>query len=192
MTQKDRGKGKQAIYLALLRGINLAGKNKVPMKKLRTIFEDLGHQHVRTYLQSGNVVFESGSPPPNELAGEIEDALFASLGFRIPIIVRTRRDLARIASGNPFPTEGAPPSTLHVVFLSERASSKAVKALDPDRSPPDEFRVKGSEVYLQLPSGIGRSKLTIDYFEKALGARATARNWNTVTNLIRLMNSEVG
>ncbi len=192
MTTTAIGKRRPAVYLALLRGINLAGKNRVPMKELRAIFEDLGHQNVRTYLQSGNVVFESGSPAPNELTGGIEDAMFESFGLKIPIIIRTQRELRRVAIGNPFPTEGGTPSALHVVFLVGRASSKAAKALDPDRSPGDEFRVKGSEIYLQLSNGVARSKLSIDYFEKALGARATMRNWNTVTNLVRLMASEAG
>lgn len=156
------------------------------------MFEDLGHQNVRTYLQSGNVVFERGSPAPNELTGGIEDAMFESFGLKIPIIIRTQRELGRVATGNPFPTEGGARSALHVVFLAGRASSKAAKALDPDRSPGDEFRVTGSEIYLQLSNGVARSKLSIDYFEKALGARATVRNWNTVTNLVRLMTSEAG
>jgi uncharacterized protein (DUF1697 family) len=174
-------------YLALLRGINVGGANKVPMKELRRTFEDLGLENVRTYLQSGNVIFESRSSTPKRLADEIEDALAQAFGLKISVLLRTRPELKRIASGNPFLTEDAKPTSLHVMFLAARASSKAIKTLDPDRSPPDEFEVRGSEVYLWFPNGSGRSKLTIDYFESKLGTRATARNWNTITKVLAQM-----
>jgi uncharacterized protein (DUF1697 family) len=176
------------VFLALLRGINLGAKAKVPMKGLRTVFEDLGHHNVRTYVQSGNVIFESRSSTTKQLAEDIETALSKTFDFEIPVIIRTRREVKAVAAGNPFPTEGVVPSTLHVVFLAQRVPAKAAKALDPDRSPPDEFTVRGREIYLRFPNGAGRSKLTIDYFEKVLGTRATARNWNTVTNLVELMH----
>lgn len=175
------------IWLALLRGINVGGTNKVPMKELRALFEDLGHGDVRTYLQSGNVVFEGQASTPKEIAADIEGALSKAFDVRISVVIRTRRELERVAAGNPFPTEGVDPSSLHVMFLTETASSKAVKTLDPDRSPPDEFEVKGGEIYLRFPNGAGRSKLTIDYFERKLGTRATARNWNTIMKVLELM-----
>jgi uncharacterized protein (DUF1697 family) len=175
--------------LALLRGINLGSKAKVPMKALRTVFEDLGYRNVRTYLQSGNVVFEGDSRGPKDLSGGVEGALSKTFGFKIPVIIRTQSELQRVAGGNPFPTEGVVLSTLHVAFLAERPSPKVVKELDPDRSPPDEFRVKGREIYLRFPNGAGRSKLTIGYLEKTLGTIGTARNWNTVTNLVQLMKT---
>lgn len=174
-------------YLALLRGINVGGKNRVPMKELRLVVEDMGHEDVRTYLQSGNVVFESRSRASKKLATEVEDAISETFGLEISVIMRTQGELKRVASGNPFPTEGVNPTSLHVMFLAEPASAKAARSLDPDRSPPDEFEVKGREVYMWFPKGYGRSKLTIDYFEKKLGTRATARNWNTVVKLLELM-----
>ena len=175
-------------YLALLRGINVGGANKVPMSELRTLFEDLGYGDVRTYLQSGNVIFDGRSATSRKLAAEVEDAISKAFDLTISVIVRTQRKLERVAAGNPFPTEGVKPSSLHVMFLAEHASAKAVKSLDSDRSPPDEFEVKDSEIFLRFPNGSGRSKLTIDYFEKKLGTRATARNWNTVVKVLELMH----
>jgi uncharacterized protein (DUF1697 family) len=174
-------------YLALLRGINVGRANRIPMSDLRALFEDLGHEDVRTYLQSGNVVFKGRSSAPKRLAAEIEDAISKAFDFKISVIFRTDRELKRVAAENPFALEGAKPSLLHVMFLAERAASKAIKTLDYDRSPPDEFEVKGGEVYLRFPKGSGRSKLTVDYFEKKLETQATARNWNTVMKVLELM-----
>ena len=177
-------------YLALLRGINVGGANKMPMKALRALFEDLGHANVRTYAQSGNVIFESPTSTPSKMVAEIEGAVSQSLGVKPSVVLRNRKQLEAVGAGNPFPTEGVKPSFLHVVFLSGPPSTKALQTLDHDRSPPDEFQVIGSEIYLLLPNGAGRSKLTIDYFEKRLGTRATARNWNTVTKVLGLMERE--
>ena len=174
-------------YLALLRGVNVGGANKVPMKELRGLFEDLDHEDVRTYLQSGNVVFEGRSSSSKKLAGEAERAISEAFGVDISVILRTRPELKRVAAGNPFPTEDVKPSLLHVMFLSDAPSPASVKTLDPDRSPPDEFKVKGREVYLWYPDGSARTKLTIDYFEQMLGTRATSRNWNTIVKVLELM-----
>ncbi|MGH2774155.1 MAG: DUF1697 domain-containing protein [Actinomycetota bacterium] len=174
-------------YLALLRGINVGGANKVPMRELRTLFEDLGYGNVRTYLQSGNVLFDGQSATSRKLIAEIEVAISKAFDLTIPVMVRTQRELERVAAANPFPTKRVKPSLLHVMFLAESASAKAVKTLDSDRSPPDEFEVKDREIFLRFPNGSGRSKLTIDYFEKKLGTRATARNWNTVVKVLELM-----
>jgi uncharacterized protein (DUF1697 family) len=177
-----------ATYLALLRGVNLAGVNKVSMAELRRLFEDLGHIRVRTYIQSGNVVFDAPRTAPKKLAREIEQGVSQTFGHEISAIIRTRPELDRVTASNPFALEGVPPLSLHVMFLAASASSSGIKELDPDRSPPDQFEVRGREIYLLYPNGMGRSKLTIDYFEKRLGTRATARNWKTITKLLELMS----
>ena len=143
---------------------------------------------VRTYIQSGNVVFDAPRTAPKKLAGEIEQGVARTFGHQISAIIRTRPELKRVAEGNPFAVKGVPPLSLHVMFLAESASSSGIKELDPDRSPPDHFEVRGREIYLLYPKGMGRSKLTIGYFEKRLGTRATARNWKTVTKLLELMS----
>src|SRR5262249_24900467 len=101
-------------------------------------------------------------------------------------MLRSAAELARVARANPFPDAAAEPSRHHVAFLDRVPEAEAVAGLDPDRSPPDEFRVAGAEIYLRYPNGSGRSKLTGDYFERRLGVRATARNWSTVTKLLEL------
>jgi uncharacterized protein (DUF1697 family) len=178
-----------AKYVALLRGINLGAVNKVPMADLRALFDDLGHSNVRTYVQSGNVVFEATKSTPKKLAVTIEQHVGRAFGHKdISVIVRSRSELERIATGNPFPTKDTNPTLLHVIFLADTPTSKSLSSLDPDRSPPDQFVVRGKDIYLSLPKGSGRSKLTIDYFEKRLGTRGTGRNWNTVTRLLDMMN----
>jgi uncharacterized protein (DUF1697 family) len=174
-------------YLALLRGINVGGKNKVPMAELRTLFESLGHERVRTYVQSGNVVFESRSTAPKSIAAALERAISETFGLGVSVVIRTRSELKRVAQKHPFASDGVGHTSLHVMFLADSPTSKAVKSLDPDRSPPDRFVVKRREIYLLFPKGSGRSKLTIDYFERELGTRATSRNWNTVLKLLEMM-----
>jgi uncharacterized protein (DUF1697 family) len=175
-------------YLALLRGVNLGAKNKVPMGDLRGLIDELGYKEVRTYLQSGNVVFQSSSSSRKKIAAQIVKAISVRFGLNVAVIMRTYPELKRVAAGNPFSSQAAKSTSLQVMFLADVASSRAVKALDPDRSAPDRFEVKGREVYLWLPKGSARSKLTITYFEKVLGTQATARNWNTVTKLLDLMD----
>jgi uncharacterized protein (DUF1697 family) len=150
----------------------------------------MGYEDARTYVQSGNIVFRTRSKASSKLATDIEANVAQETGLRnIPVVVRSQTDLQKIATGNPFPTEGIKPTLLHVMFLADSPTRKAIQALDPDRSPPNEFAVKGREIYLWLPKGWARSKLTIDYFEKTLGTRATARNWNTVIKVLDLMKS---
>jgi uncharacterized protein (DUF1697 family) len=176
-------------YVALLRGINLGARNKVPMPALRSVVEALGHEDVRTYIQSGNVVFKSGWREVPGTAAALESAIAEEFGLRVAVVVRTQRDLQRVAGANPFLAAGADPSALHVVFLGSSPTKASVDALDPDRSPPDEFAVRKAEVYLHCPNGFGHSKLSLDYFERILGGPATIRNWNTVTKLLELMAS---
>ncbi len=176
-------------FVALLRAVNLGSTNKVPMAELRALFEELGHEGVSTYLQSGNVVFDARSADARGVGAEIEDAIERKFGLEIAAILRTRHDMERAARSNPFAAKGVEPSKLHVMFLAERVSSTAAKALDANASPPDSFVVRGGEIYLWYPNGAGRSKLGVDYFERRLGTRATARNWNTVTKLLELMRA---
>ena len=172
-----------ATYVGLLRAINLGSVNKISMPALRTMMEDLGYGNVRTYVQSGNVVFDAPRTSHSTLSSQIERAISSTFGHDISVIVRKGSDLERVVSGNPFATEDVLPLALHVVFLAHSAPAKAVKALDPAKWLPDKFEVRGAEVYLFLPTGMGRSKMSISYFEKALSIRGTARNWNTVNKL---------
>jgi uncharacterized protein (DUF1697 family) len=179
-------------FVALLRGINVGGKTIVPMPELRSLFASLGVEDVTTYIQSGNVVFSSSSGDGQALAVAIETQIADKFGLDTTVLIRTPTELAEIAGSNPFLGRETDLTKLHVVFLGGPPTAGAVDELDPKRSPPDEFSVRGSEIYLHLPNGAGRSKLTIDYFEKRLGVRATARNWKTLTKLVELTQSGRG
>ncbi|MGA3024614.1 MAG: DUF1697 domain-containing protein [Bryobacteraceae bacterium] len=179
-----------ATFVALLRGINMGGKNKLPMKDLAAMFAEAGCAGVRTYIQSGNVVFEAAQGAAARLPGVIEKRIAQQFGYRIPVILRTAKELGDVVAGNPFLKTGAAPETLHVMFLADRPGSGAIEALDPHRSPPDEFIVQGREVYLRLPLGVARSKLTNNYFDAKLATVSTGRNWRTVTTLLELMGGD--
>jgi uncharacterized protein (DUF1697 family) len=175
-------------HLALLRGVNVGGKNKLPMKDLASMFADAGCRDVRTYIQSGNVLFTA----PPDLAAQVP-ALIArriteAFGYRTPVILRTAEQLAAAVARNPFLAAGAPVETLHVLFLADAPTARRVASLDSDRSPPDAFRVHEREVYLHTPNGIARTKLTNAYFDAQLATTSTARNWRTVNALFALMS----
>lgn len=170
-----------ATCVALLRGINLGARNRVAMADLRALVEALGGEDVRTYVQSGNVVFRSGRKPA-ELERAIEKAISSGLGLDVTVIVRTAGRLAKLVERSPYgAAEGQ-----HVTFLAEKPDARRARELAETSFDPDEFRVSGREVYLHLPKGYGGSKLSNAFFEKQLGVRATTRNWRTVTALAEL------
>jgi uncharacterized protein (DUF1697 family) len=174
-----------STHVALLRGINLGAKNRISMAELKSVLSAMGLEDVTTYLQSGNVVFRS-SGATRRTAGAIERQIAKAFGLDVAVLLRTSAMLHKIAHGNPFLANESNPVKLHVVFLTDKPAAKAKAKLDPERSPPDRFALRGREIYLHLPKGSARSKLTLDYFERQLGVRATARNWKTVTRLVEL------
>jgi uncharacterized protein (DUF1697 family) len=176
-----------ATHLALLRGINLGGKNKIMMKDLVEMFVEAGCEDVRTYIQSGNVVFNAATGVAARLPEVITAQIAKRLGHRTPVVLRTAEQLGDVVRKNPFVEMGAAEDTLHVLFLAERPSTRGVEGLDPNRSVPDAFIVRGQEIYLQLPNGVGRSKLTNDYFDSRLATTSTGRNWRTIVKLLELM-----
>jgi uncharacterized protein (DUF1697 family) len=171
--------------IALLRAINLRSHNKVSMASLRESVEALGYADVRTHLQSGNVVFTSAGTPA-QAEREIADRLAQDLGLEIPVLVRTRDELAAVVEANPLGDVASNPARLFVTFLSGSADSKRVRELDPSAYEPDLFHVGVREIYAWHPEGVRMSRLTNAFWEKRLGVTATARNWNTVTRLLAL------
>jgi uncharacterized protein (DUF1697 family) len=175
-------------HVALLRGINVSGKNMLPMKELAHMFSDAGCTAVRTYIQSGNVIFDAPAGAPG-----ICDAIKANIekryGYRIPLILRTSAQLLKTIRDNPFLKAGAHEKMLYVYFLADSPNPSAIAALDPSRSAPDAFHVRGQEIYLHLPNGMGQSKLTNAYFDSKLSTTCTARNWATVLKLSELMRA---
>ncbi|MCJ7671643.1 MAG: DUF1697 domain-containing protein [Acidimicrobiia bacterium] len=172
--------------VALVRGINVGGHRKVPMADLRRSFEGLGCTGVETYLQSGNVVFETRGLRLPDLAAAIEHRVAADFATEVSVLVRTGTEMARLERANPFRPEGADESTLHVTFLADRPKPASVRALEERSGTPDAFVVRGREVFLHCPGGYGRTKLTNGFFERHLGVTATTRNWRTVTKLCEL------
>jgi uncharacterized protein (DUF1697 family) len=177
-------------YVALLRGINVGGKNMLPMKDLAAMFASAGAADVRTYIQSGNVVFAASQPLAERLPADIQAAIAKRFGYRIPVVVRSARDLEAVVRTNPFLVEGAPKpgdeEIIAVSFLAHAPGAKLITALDAARSPPDEFVVRGREIYLRCPNGFARTKLTNAYFDAKLQTTSTARNWRTVLKLREL------
>lgn len=170
-------------FVVLIRGINVGGRGKVAMPALRSALEELEFEDVVTYIQSGNAVFRAKGKA-SEVSARVEKLLAEEFGVRAKVLVRTPAELVAVEAANPFPRVDR--SKLYVMFLSRVPTKAAIAELDPERSPSDEFAVLGKEVYLHFPGGAGRTKLTIDYFERNLGVAATNRNWNTLRKLIEL------
>jgi uncharacterized protein (DUF1697 family) len=174
-------------YLALLRGVNVGGKNMLPMKDLAALFAGAGCDDVRTYIQSGNVIFKTAPRAAARISSQIAGQIADRFGYKTPVIVRTTAELGGVILNNPFLKAGIDEAMLHVMFLADVPSPGGVASLDPNRSPPDAFQVLGREVYLHLPQGAGKSKLTNAYFDSKLSTTSTGRNWRTVTTLFKLM-----
>ena len=173
----------ESTHVALLRGLNVGGKNRLPMHELAALFEAAGCGAVRTYIQSGNVVFQAPAALARTLPARVSAAILKAHGHRVPVVLRTAEELRAVGRGNPFPDS---PEILHVAFLAGWPSAAAVAALDPGRSPPDELEVRGRELYLRLPNGVARTKLTNAYLDRTLGTTSTLRNWRTVLALVEL------
>jgi len=182
VTPADRA----TAHVALLRGINVGGKNGLPMQSLRALFADAGCSDVRTYIQSGNVIFRASPSLARRIPAVIEQAISDQFGLRVPVVTRTTAGLRDVVIGNPFLPRATDTATLHVAFLGAKPTEAQVATLDPNRSPPDEFAVRGREIYLRLPNGVGRSKLTNAYLDSKLGTTSTLRNWRTVLRLAEL------
>ena len=178
--------GASRRHVALLRGINVGGRNKLPMKTLVGIFEGLGCGDVTTWIQSGNVVFSAAPRHTGRLAARVSRGIAEAVGLDVPVVLRSADELAAIVENNPFVADGADERGLHVMFLADRPAAAQIAALDAGRSPPDEFRVLGREVYLSCPNGVARTKLTNAYFDARLSTVSTSRNWRTVQKLLEL------
>jgi len=174
-------------YISMLRGINVSGQKPVKMDQLRRMFEALGFTHVKTYVQSGNVVFQSKKIAPADLSKEIEERILREFGFDVPVISKTVEEIGTTIQNNPFLKEKAiDPAKLHVTFLSGVPAKPALEKLSALDAAPDRFHSLITEIYLHCPDGYGRSKLSNNVLEKLLSLRATTRNWKTVNELYRM------
>ena len=174
-------------WVALLRGINLGGHNKVPMKELKPLFVNAGCDNVRTYIQSGNVVFDASmdlaARVPELMAARIEE----SFGVRTWLTIRSREEMRQTIANNPFADLNAPPTSVAVSFLAEPPKDGTIAYSKADESVPDKIIIAGKDVYLYLPNGFSGSKLNPKFFTKGLTA-GTTRNWRTITRLMATMD----
>jgi uncharacterized protein (DUF1697 family) len=168
------------MHVALLRGINVAGKNKLPMKDLVQIFEAAGCTDVKTFIASGNVIFHAKSV--TGLAEKISAAIKKKFQLQVPVVLRTARELEAAADNNPFDDE----EKTHLMFLADKPAKSAVGKLAPPCADGEDFAVVGDNVYLYLPHGVGRTKLSNAYFDRALDTVSTLRNYRTVRKLVAL------
>jgi uncharacterized protein (DUF1697 family) len=182
-------------YVALLRGINVGGRNKVAMADLRRIAESVGHTEVATYIQSGNLVFTSPDSNVTSLADALEQEIARSLAVRPAVVVLSHASLARVIADNPFPGE-ANPRCLHAIFRRDEMTLEGVAAVASAQQSArakgsrDEAVVVGRTLFLHTPDGLGRSELAVQ-LQRASGpaASGTARNWATVTRLMAMLDS---
>ncbi len=170
-----------ATYASMLRAVNVGGRT-MPMSSLRTVYESLGFDQIQTYIQSGNVVFQTTQRAAG-LAKSIEAAITDEFGIDVTVIIRTAMELARIVEANPFVKPTVDTKGLHVAFLRDKPSATKVDTIDRVKFEANAFEVIGREIYMYYPNGYGQTKMNAGFFERALGTRATARNWNTVRKL---------
>lgn len=178
-----------ATWIVLLRGINVGGKNILPMKDLVKSLETAGSTNVRTYIQSGNVVLERSKVSAKMLAEQIGETIASNHGFRPTVLVLPVDELRTAIADNPYPEAAAEPKSLHLFFLESAAAESSMESLSTLTSPSESFRVVGKVVYLHAPEGVGRSKF-VSGVEKAIGVNATARNWRTVIKLLDMADKQ--
>lgn len=171
--------------IALLRGINVGGRNKLPMRDLKALLQELGLTDIRTYIQSGNVVFQTERTDLPTLAQEIGATIGKSRGFTPQIMLLTLAEMQTAVAANPFPQAEAEPKTLHFYFLETTPPSPDLAMLAALQAEREQFELIGQVFYLHAPDGIGRSKLA-EKVEKAMGVATTARNWRTVSKVLAM------
>jgi uncharacterized protein (DUF1697 family) len=171
--------------IGLLRGINLGPRNRIPMPALRDCLASDGLQDVKTYVQSGNVVVTSDETP-EELARRCEALIASTFGLDIPVIARTRDELAEVVRLNPLREVADNPKRYQVTFLSAEPEHDQLERLAALAAPAEELVAVGREIYSWHPAGVGRSKLWGRIAGTGLGVTATARNWTTVEALLQI------
>jgi uncharacterized protein (DUF1697 family) len=174
-------------YIALLRGINVSGHRMIKMDELKKMLGDLNFTNIRTYIQSGNIIFDSEKNNSAYLEKQIEEKILNHFDFHVPVVIRTRAELDHIHNNNPFLGKRSEPTDkLHVTFFPEEPEPDHLKKIERHLFLPDEFIESGREVYLFCPNGYGRTKLTNQFFESKLKLMATTRNWRTIETLLQM------
>ena len=175
-------------YIALLRGINVGGNNKLPMRELVLLLEGLGLRNVKTYIQSGNIVFQSEQADPAQLSQAITGAIRQGHGFAPYTLILDSQALHAAMAANPFPEGEAEPKSLHLFFMDESPRAFDTGVLDRVKAANERYQLIDKVFYLHTPDGIGRSKLA-EIAGKGWGVNITARNWRTVNEIMALAAS---
>jgi len=177
-------------YIALLRGINVGGNKVIKMQELKAMFQSLQFDNVRTYIQSGNVVFESGEVSSSRIGEMIEQEIKATFGFDVSVMIRTLEELERTLANNPFNLSNEEDfKRLYVSFLAAEPSADSLEKLRRYEDGPDKLRIVGKELYVLYEISVSKSALFKVSMDKLLGMPVTARNWNTVNKLAELGRS---
>jgi uncharacterized protein (DUF1697 family) len=172
-------------YIALFRGINVGGKNSLPMKGLVAILQDLGAKNVRTYIQSGNAVFQSAARNPSQLSTQLAAEIKKRHGFEPHVLLLGPEAINKAIAKNPFPEAKADPARLHLGFLAATPRNPDLQKLDSLKKASERFHLGDNVFYLHAPEGVGRSRLAAST-EKLLGVPMTDRNWKTVCKIREL------
>jgi len=172
-------------YIALFRGINVGGKNSLPMKELVAILEGMDYENIQTYIQSGNVLFQSKKKVEEISAGEISRGVLEKKGFEPKVLILSVEQLQEAIKNNPFATSNG--KVLHFFFLESQPLQPNMEQLMSKKVESEEFELNQKVFYLYAPDGLGRSKLA-RAVEKAMRVPVTARNWNTVSKLASMIN----
>lgn len=176
-------------YISLLRGINVNGQKLIKMDALKKACTEIGLENVRTYIQSGNLIFESPSENSISISESISRKIHEDFGFDVPVITITKKELEQVIAANPFSKKSSMDSTFfHVAFLSEAPSSQSIESLQEIEVKADEFAFIGKAMYLYCPDGYSNSRLTNGFLEARLKVTATTRNWKTTNELFRIVS----
>jgi uncharacterized protein (DUF1697 family) len=177
-------------YLALLRGINVSGHNMIKMDALKKMLENMGFQNVETYIQSGNVFFESEEENAAGIGFKIKQEISKVFGYDVPVIMVSKTDLELCFKNNPYLKEKeCDIKKLYVAFISKELTAAAINDLKISNFKPDEAAIDSNRIYIKYAIGAGKTNLDQKYIEKKLNVVATIRNWNTVTKLLEMYNS---
>lgn len=174
-------------YISILRGINVGGQKSIKMDSLSKLYEGLHFRKVRTYIQSGNVIFRVENSKSKDLGRNISNHIQKEFGYEVPVIVLDAEELQDIVRKNPFATDMViKPSQLHVTFLSSKPEHTDIEIIQRKKSAGEEFSIIEKAVYLNCPDGYGKTRLTNAFFENTLQVRATTRNWKTTLKLLEI------
>ncbi|KAM3114670.1 DUF1697 domain-containing protein [Phormidesmis sp. 146-33] len=173
-------------HIVLFRGINVGGNNALPMLELVAVLEELGLSNIKTYIQSGNAVFQSKKINSEELSQKISTVIEKHCGFVAQVLILDVNELGNAIASNPFPEAEAEPNTLHCFFLLSLPEKPNLKALETVKKDSEQFKLIDKVFYLHAPEGIGQSKLAMKV-EKTVGVAVTARNWRTVLKIMELV-----